>query len=154
MWETAAAAVLQRESLLEHVLQLQAAIAHLSQQEAVQHVCTSWVQQQGGSIAFSSSGNTRAGEEAGVGAGLLHPQLYSEPSQLFGLTLPMVRQVLWAYQAATHQVQLAAQGLYEATGQLLLVDGCEYPPSETVVEGQQLQQLLIDAWRLLGSAGV
>lgn len=71
-------------------------------------------------------------------------------SQL-GLTLQHVRQVLWAFLAATQQVKHAAKRLTSATEQQLMVDGCLYPSlpedeDESMLLAD-LQHVLILAWR-------
>lgn len=89
-WETAAAAVLQREAILAQVLQIQAAL----------------------SLQYE-----------------------------LDLTVQQVRQVLWAFLAAEQQVQLAAAGLADATGEELRVD-CAYPSANTRLGLAQLQEML------------
>jgi hypothetical protein len=120
-WEGAAAAVLQREALLEQVQQLQAVLGLYSQRHQQQQLLPS------------------VRTEGDIG---------TEPSQaLGGLTVSHVRQVLWAFLAATQQVQLAAQQLQSVTGQELQVDCCAYPPDNAdAFCVAQLQRLLAQAW--------
>lgn len=90
-WESAAAAVLQREAILAQVLQIQSAL----------------------SLQYE-----------------------------LDLTVQQMRQVLWAFLAAEQQVQLAAIGLADATGEELRVDCCAYPPAHTRLGWAQLQEML------------
>jgi hypothetical protein len=130
-WETAAAAVLQREALLEQVLQVKAAlqqwrrgIAHDQQQQQPDPED----EQQTSVTALCCTSSSR-------------------------LSVPWVQQVLWAFLAATHQVSAAALHLAAVTDHpQLLVDGQVYPPPGAVVSAQQLQPILEEAWELLGRA--
>lgn len=131
LWETAAAAVLQREAILEQLLQLQAAVFQCRQSQQQ-------LQQQDSQLYKQRSVTYEALET-------------SSQQALFGLSVQQVRQLLWAFLAATQQVQQAGQDLQDVTGQELLVDGCPYPPTGADVSLEQLQHLLTEAWHLLGS---
>jgi hypothetical protein len=73
-----------------------------------------------------------------------------EPALLLGLDAQQVHQLLWAFLAATEQVQVAARLLHEATGQALMVGLAPYPPAGAVVSPAQLQPILDEVWELLG----
>jgi hypothetical protein len=121
-WETAAAAVLQREGLLSQLVQLKAAMQQIRQQQQLQH-----------------------GQH-------LDPAAAEQQEQLLlpGLDAQQVHQLLWAFLAATEQVQLAAGLLFEITGQQLRVGQSQYPPAGAVVSAAQLQPILDEVWELLG----
>lgn len=120
-WETAAAAVLQREALLNQVLQLQTVISDCQQ-----------LQQQQQQLHRQSS-------TAAVDGAWAEDKL--------GLDVQQVRQVLWAFLAADQQVELAGQGLVAAAGQELHVGVCHYPLQESRFS---VAQLLVEAWVATG----
>lgn len=140
MWETAAAAVLQREAILAQVLQIQSALTQYQQQ--IHWHNSTQLQADALSVGIDSAGQSNR-TDAGLSQGY---------RAIVGLTVQQVRQVLWAFLAAEQQLQLAAQRLLEVTGEELQVDCCAYPPPEMQLSIAQLQELLHETWVATGSS--
>jgi hypothetical protein len=138
VWETAAAAVLQREATLAQVLQIQSA---LSQHQQHQQQQIHW---------YNSPQLTFGADSA---SDLLQPAAGGSSQEfgpLCGLTVQEVRQVCWAYLAAEQQLQLAADRLVDLTGEQLQVDCCAYP-ADNHLPVEQLKEMLVEAWAATGS---
>jgi hypothetical protein len=148
-WELAAATVLQREGLLEQLMQLRTAMQQLKQQQPNDGTCSSSNMQhvpssspdKAGSSTSSSSNTTTS------------PAVVEDSWGLTELDVRQVQQLLWAFLVSTQQVALAAEMLKKVAGQQeLLVGGGVYPPAGALVEARQLQPLMDEAWQLTGCA--
>jgi hypothetical protein len=139
VWETAAAAVLQREAILAQVLQIQSA---LSQHQQYQQQQIHWYNIP--QLSFGADSTADLSSTAAGGCG-------QEFGPLCGLTVQQVSQVCWAYLAAEQQLQLAADRLLEVTEEQLLVDCCAYPAEDSRLPVEQLKEMLVEAWVATGS---
>jgi hypothetical protein len=83
---------------------------------------------------------------------MLDPSEKHDTVPLLGLDAQQVRQLLWAFLAATEQVKVASGLLYDATGQQLVVGAVPYPRPGAVVSAAQMQPVLDEAWELSGAA--